>query len=820
MKCILVIFALAAFAHAAAVPCEDCAIFPTNNNPATVECSGRTAPQLADITFTSAGLCGTPRLGQSVTGFEGSCRSGEIVKTLAVLDECDQETDRTASFTTRVIDSTGPIISCPASAQVGNCVEALEQITALQVTATDACSDPFVDKSAIRTINEDGSIRGYEVTFNAFDGCENRATPCIVQLTCSDGADLELIKGSNIEDCAVAGDEEKDIRYTIRVTNKGSDVARNVVVTETYPGGGILIRRGAITTSVGEVTETATGFRWVIGDMAVRQVETISFRFFLHPSYPVGIIENVARAVSDTRDPDLCNNEDRDFIRVCHESDLSVTKTDNEVQVTAGELVGLTPKVHVYEIVVRNNGVSDASNVRLVDEWPAGFLQGQISVGEGGACFNNQQGSGFHCRWTNIPAGASRTVVVTYTVPPNTLPGPQINSVHVSSDSKDDNTENNHAHDVTWVRTEADIAITKDDEVDDVTAGDGQTYTYSIRVVNNGPSVAREVRIVDIWPSGITPVPGTLQTTQGSCTSNRLPAGSFSCNVGELAPGQAARVTIQYTVPADTRACDINNVVNAMSTTYDPNTCNNDASDTNAVLERAELRVTKTANVQQIQIGDVTAYQYQIAVYNYGPSAARQVQVTDTWPSCFTQFKNTLRASQGGCVTTGGDFSCALGTLPAGRQGIITVLFTLSEQVRANRLCNNTAVAFSPSDGTCRSDWDTILVVDELKKRSDGSLHTENIHVSARSISLFGQQRTLTLNMTNPHDHLVAVQQIQVDAVTLQGADACIGVIAAESSRVCTITLAVDKKPESVVVSGTGRDASTPLVGKAHVNRD
>ena len=57
---------------------------------------------------------------------------------------------------------------------------------------------------------------------------------------------------------------------------------------------------------------------------------------------------------------------------------------------------------------------------------------------------------------------------------------------------------------------------------------------------------------------------------------------------------------------------------------------------------------------------------YTITVSNGGLSDATLVSLSDSWPMGFVQ--GTISPSQGSCtpIGAGPDFSCALGTIPAG----------------------------------------------------------------------------------------------------------------------------------------------------------
>ena len=135
--------------------------------------------------------------------------------------------------------------------------------------------------------------------------------------------------------------------------------------------------------------------------------------------------------------------------------------------------------------------------------------------------------------------------------------------------------------------TDADLSITKNDGIDAVTAGDGNTYTYTITVKNNGPFDASNVKVSDVWPAGFTR--GTVIASVGICDTA---TADFTCNLGNIAKDGTATVTVDYTVSSNTLPGDYINRAEVMSTTQDPAPDNNVAEDKNIVY--VNLTVVRT----------------------------------------------------------------------------------------------------------------------------------------------------------------------------------------------------------------------------------
>ncbi len=160
---------------------------------------------------------------------------------------------------------------------------------------------------------------------------------------------------------------------------------------------------------------------------------------------------------------------------------------------------------------------------------------------------------------------------------------------------------------------DADLSITEDDGVSEIIAGDGSIYTYNIRVANEGPSDASDVKVYDNWPSGFIKV-GVI-TSQGTCdTETNSP--SFTCDLGTIAKDGAATIAVEYAVPSTTPPDNYINRIDATSTTPDQNLDNNAANDTNVVYAR--LMLTNSGGSKNVDAKNISLApgDYQISITN------------------------------------------------------------------------------------------------------------------------------------------------------------------------------------------------------------
>jgi uncharacterized repeat protein (TIGR01451 family) len=534
-------------------------------------------------------------------------------------------------------------------------------------------------------------------------------------------ADLEVIKTVTYPtdpDCVVAGDDAP-ATFVVTVRNLGESYARNVVMNEEFPEGVRILVAPA-----GCVAQGDNKYECVIGDMGPRTELQFPFTFDMAPSTPAGVVTNFASVESTTVgtvlatfDPELCNNNVTLPVLVCVKSDLEVHKDDGVTVTTAGAVTAPgVPQMFKYNITGKNNGPSDARNVVITDVWPlaeAGYHRAEIK----GATNCRDTAQGFVCEFENLAVGETFEICVFYTVDACAIACEACNSVLIASDSVDTVADNNLAKDCNDVRTEADLKVCKDDGVTEVTAGDGIVRTYTMEVCNEGPSCAEKVTLLDHWPEQVTLVPGSIEILggrPGSCLMDADGQGNFSCTLLTLEPQQCITVVASYEVPATTETCSLHNTATVGSITFDPDLCNNVDHDTNALVERAELTVTKTASDTVIAIDDYSPKAFTISVYNDGPSTARDVIVTDIWPMTLCQYPERITTSQGTWLSTGADVMATLNDIAPKATATIVIPFSVCNRTHPGDITNRVN-AFSPTDEVCR-DGDKTLVIQGVEQ--------------------------------------------------------------------------------------------------------
>lgn len=123
----------------------------------------------------------------------------------------------------------------------------------------------------------------------------------------------------------------------------------------------------------------------------------------------------------------------------------------------------------------------------------------------------------------------------------------------------------------TWIVRNADLSVLK---TGPAFVQNGGSVTYTITVTNNGPATAHNAVVSDAVPASITGA--SASPSQGSCS------GSFTCNLGDIASGSSATITIHGTV--STGGSSVSNTASASSDNPDPDTSNNSSTTTATVF--------------------------------------------------------------------------------------------------------------------------------------------------------------------------------------------------------------------------------------------
>ena len=487
------------------------------------------------------------------------------------------------------------------------------------------------------------------------------------------GSDVLIVKATPSVDLAVIKTDDPDpvlagqnLTYTVTVTNKGPDVATGVTLTDTLPGNVTLISatpsQGTSCTLIGVQVICNLG-TLNAGASATATLEVTA------PSVAT-TLTNTVTVTGIEPDSNGANNTTSQTTTVNPAADLSITKTDNPDPVLTGQTL-------TYTLTVLNQGPSGATNVTVTDTLPGNVTFVSATPSQGTGC--TQAGGKVTCGLGAIASGNTATLTILL-IPQ--AGGSLTNTATVAAAEADPDGNNNKVTQDTTVTPVANLSITQSDTPDPVLAG--QKLTYLLTVGNGGPDPATGVTMVDTLPGSVTFISTT--PTQGSCGNT---GSTVTCNLGTLAKGATATVTILVTAPLT--AMNLTNTVTVTGNEIDSNGTNNTMAGSTTVNPAADLSITQTDTPDPLFAGQNLAYLLQVT--NNGPSSATGVTVTDTLPGGVTFLSAT--PSQGSCSGTG-TLTCNLGTLVNGVTATITISVTVP--LTAGTLTNTATVTGSPAD--------------------------------------------------------------------------------------------------------------------------
>ena len=308
--------------------------------------------------------------------------------------------------------------------------------------------------------------------------------------------------------------------YTIIVTNTGPSDAAGVVVSDATPTGLVFV------SNAGNCTTT---FPCALGVVPAGATRTITATFMVPIGYAgPGPIVNVASVSATTLDDTATNNTATIETTLNRNADIAISKTVSPAAVLVGQPTTFT-------VVVTNHGPARVTGLVVQDLLPAGLSFGSASASQGS--YVDATGA-----WTigTLLNAQSATLTLAATV---TVAGAITNrALVVAQDQPDPVASNNSAAAIVNGAANADVGVTK--IADRPAPLVGETVTFTVTVVNAGPSPATGVVVTDALPAGLTLVSAT--ESQGTYTSPTWTVGTLS----ETGPAATATLTIVATVTA------------------------------------------------------------------------------------------------------------------------------------------------------------------------------------------------------------------------------------------------------------------------------
>ncbi len=448
-------------------------------------------------------------------------------------------------------------------------------------------------------------------------------------------ADLAITK-SDSPDPAIAGEV---LTYTVRVENLGPDDAVGVTITDTLPA-----EVSLLSATAGCILQDV--LTCPIGSLAAGESKDVTIVVTVDSSAPV-VITNRAELVSAVGDDNPNNNQVTEETAINNQADLSIVNYVSSGPIVAGQQL-------TYTLVVTNVGPSMAREVTINSAILPAF--NFVSSPD---C--NLSGDSINCDLGELDAGETKETIIVVSINPEAT-GIITAVSTVFSSAQDLFPSNNSSIAVDNIWSISDLIITKTGS--STTVIPGKSFTYTVNVVNVGPSVASQVNVSDVLPAGLSLVEATVSQGAGCDSANPV-----SCNLGDLLVNQVATVSLVVDV-APSVVESVENSASVLSLAIDPNTTNNQDTLQTPVGVSANLYIEKQDDQDPVTAG--TSLEYTLLIGNAGPSDASEVVAIDNLPAGVT-FKSVTNNAGGTCEWTS-IITCQFDTLSVGAEASIKIL--------------------------------------------------------------------------------------------------------------------------------------------------
>ena len=297
--------------------------------------------------------------------------------------------------------------------------------------------------------------------------------------------DLWIQKSIN-SSSANAGDI---VSYTLTYGNYGSANVSDAQIVDIVPGD-MTYKAGSIW-GTGANASAAPNLIWDVGMIpANSSAQQVGYAAILNSGLaPSTLVTNTATINTDA----IPHSSNSATLTIATAADLLLTKFDSIDPVSPNTTL-------TYTIIYTNAGPSDAQDVTLVDNLPAGLTFGGMTKM---APLFGPTSVGQLVTWytPTLPASTSNRLVFTVSVGAE-VGRTFINTATLTSLTPDPDTNNNIATETTTVTHYINLAITKSCTPGIVLPGELLTYTLSF--TNNGTANAPDFTITDVVPAQVT----------------------------------------------------------------------------------------------------------------------------------------------------------------------------------------------------------------------------------------------------------------------------------------------------------------------------
>ena len=459
-------------------------------------------------------------------------------------------------------------------------------------------------------------------------------------------------------------------RFTIVVENTGDCVLDKVYVVDTdYDHSGLAYRK--YENGSRNWNYDGNGNWTLIGALAVGEKAnfTVWFEVLTNGTF----VNNVSAGSNLTNETNGTNNTTGKPI-----CDLGIVKIVNATNCNIGDLVE-------WNITIMNHGPSAASNVIVKDVLPNGLelVDYKVDVGIFTKGINE---------WS-VGTLEKDTPVSLILVTKVLIDGTFVNIATVNTTTPESDYTNNEANNTTVADPICDLVISKIVNASKVYKGD--LVKWTIKVTNNGPSTALNVKVRDVLPDGLKFV--SYKASQGKYQN-----GVWT--IGKLTNGSSATLTL---ITKTTKVGNITNFASASTDTPESNYSNNEANNTTEVINEplppsCDLVIYKSSDKTKYHVNDVM--HWIIKVVNNGPDGAKGVYVKDALPVSTKFIKYS--ASKGSFDAAKGVWK--IGDLDYGEE--VTLIITC-RVLSSGSITNEAVVNSSTVDTNVSNNYDNATII-------------------------------------------------------------------------------------------------------------
>ena len=170
---------------------------------------------------------------------------------------------------------------------------------------------------------------------------------------------------------------------------------------------------------------------------------------------------------------------------------------------------------------------------------------------------------------------------------------------------------------------EYDLELTKSASQD--SAQVGESFSYNLKIVNNGPDPANDIILTDV-------LPGFISIHDFSLQPNSISQDTLFWQFASLAVGDSVEISFDARIE-DTIPVLPSQLTNTAQVTapQEVNAANSTATAVvMAVPMRYDLELTKSADLDSVQIGG--GFSYALKIVNHGPDPATDIRLRDVLP--------------------------------------------------------------------------------------------------------------------------------------------------------------------------------------------